>query len=91
MLHLASRIPFGVDIRDLLELEGPLERQGVVEAAAQIKEVVAFDEALGDPADGVALLEHDRHEVGQLPEPLGDLAHERRIDEAPREAQLEPE
>src|SRR3989442_5203432 len=86
-----SRVPLGVDVRDLLELEGALEGQGEVETAPQIEEVIAVDEALGDSANRIALPKNDRHEVRKLPEPFSDLAHERGIDEVPREAELERE
>src|SRR5439155_9704177 len=91
VLHLARRVSFGVDVRDLLELEGALEGQGEVEPAPQIEEVVAVDEALRDPSNRIALPEHDRHEVRQLREPFDHLAHERGIDPASRKAELERE
>jgi len=39
VLHLARRVAFGVDVGDLLQLEGALESDGVVDAAAQVQEV----------------------------------------------------
>jgi hypothetical protein len=39
VLHLASRIAFGVDVGNFLELERALERDRVVDAAAEIEEV----------------------------------------------------
>jgi hypothetical protein len=34
MLHLAGGVAFGVDVGDLLELEGTFEGDGAVDAAA---------------------------------------------------------
>src|SRR2546426_12198106 len=86
MLHLSSRIPLGVNVRDLLELERPFEGQGVMEAAPEVEEVIVLDEAFGDVANRIAPPEHDRHELGHLPEPFDHLANERGIHEVSREA-----
>jgi hypothetical protein len=40
VLHLAGGVAFGVDVGDLLELEGAFEGDGVVDAAAEEEEVV---------------------------------------------------
>ena len=48
VLHLAGRIAFGVDVGDLLQLQRALERDRIVDAAAEIEEVAALIEALGD-------------------------------------------
>ena len=47
MLHLAGRIALGVDVADLLELERALQRDGVVDAAAQEEEIAIVVKALG--------------------------------------------
>ena len=39
VLHLAGGVAFGVDVGDLLELEGAFEGDGIVDAAAEEEEV----------------------------------------------------
>ena len=39
VLHLAGRIAFGVDVGNLLQLQRAFERDGIVDAAAQIQEI----------------------------------------------------
>ena len=48
VLHLAGRVALGVDVRDLLQLERALERDRVVDAAAEEQEVVPVVEPPGD-------------------------------------------
>ena len=50
MLHLAGGVAFGVDVGDLLELEGAFEGDGEVDAAAEVEEVAGGGEALGELA-----------------------------------------
>ena len=50
VLHLACRVAFGVDVGDLLELEGAFERDRVVDAAAEEEEVAGVREGLGELA-----------------------------------------
>ena len=51
VLHLAGRIAFGVDVRDLLQLERALERDRIVDAAAEVQEIGARVEPRGDLLD----------------------------------------
>ena len=51
MLHLGGRIPLGMDIGNLLELQGAFQRHRVVVSAAQIKEVVRVGENLRQRGD----------------------------------------
>ena len=44
VLHFAGGVAFGVDVADLLELEGTLEGDGVVDAAAEKEEVLDIAE-----------------------------------------------
>ena len=44
VLHLAGRVPLGVDVRDLLQLERTLERDRVVEAPPEEEEIAAASE-----------------------------------------------
>ena len=44
VLHLAGGVALGVDVGDLFELEGALERDGVVDAAAEEEEVAGVGE-----------------------------------------------
>ena len=59
MLHLAGGVAFGVDVGDLLELEGAFEGDGVVDASAEEEEVVGgvkdFGEVLAVLVEGEAL------------------------------------
>ena len=48
VLHLAGGVAFGVDVGDLLELEGAFERDGVVDAAAEEEEVAGGGEVFGE-------------------------------------------
>ena len=50
VLHLAGGVAFGVDVGDLLELEGAFEGDGVVDAAAEEEEVAGGAEGLGELA-----------------------------------------
>ena len=64
MLHLAGGVALGVDVGDLLELERALERDRVVQAAAQEQRVLLLREALR-PADDVRLEREHRAERGR--------------------------
>ena len=48
VLHLAGRVALGVDVGDLLQLERALERDRVVDPAAEEQEVAALVEPLRD-------------------------------------------
>ena len=48
VLHLAGGIALGVDVGDFLQLERALERDRIVDAAAEIQEVAPLVEALRD-------------------------------------------
>ena len=48
VLHLTGGVAFGVDVGDLLELEGAFEGDGVVDAAAEEEEVVGGVEDFGE-------------------------------------------
>ena len=80
-----------MDIGDLLQLEGALEGERIVDPASHVEEVIAIQEAFRDSSDRIILPEHNREEVRQLQEPFDHLAGERWIDEAPRQAELERE
>ena len=45
VLHLARRIPLGVDVRDLFQLQRAFERDRIVDAAPEIQEIAALVEA----------------------------------------------
>ena len=68
VLHLAGRVAFGVDVGDLLELEGAFERDGVVDAAAEEEEVARRGEGAGERGAVVVDRAQDLFELG------GDLA-----------------
>jgi hypothetical protein len=46
VLHLAGRVALGVDVRNLLELERALERDGEMNAAAQVEKIARRGEIL---------------------------------------------
>ena len=51
MLHLACRVAFRVDVRDFFQLQRTLERDRVVDTAAQVQEVGPVVEATSDLVD----------------------------------------
>ena len=51
MLEFAGSVALGMDVGDLLELQGALHGNGEVEAAADKKEVLAIIILLGQPLD----------------------------------------
>ena len=60
VLHLSGGVAFGVDVADLLELERALERDGVVDAAAEEEEVVGGVEGSGE---NCTLVVHRAHHL----------------------------
>ena len=68
VLHLAGGVAFGVDVGDLLELEGSLERDGVVDAAAEEEEVARCRKVLGKVSALVVYAAEDFFDLA------GDLA-----------------
>ena len=48
MLHFAGGIAFGVDVGNLLQLKRAFERDGVVDAAAEIEEIGLTEELPGE-------------------------------------------
>ena len=50
MLHLAGGVAFGVDVADLLELEGPLQGDGIVDLPPQEEGITDAMVALGQIA-----------------------------------------
>ena len=69
VLQLAGRIALGVDVADLLELEGALERDRVADAPADEHEAARVDVAPGQPRGGSRRsVERPLGLVGQRPE-----------------------
>ena len=66
VLHLGGGVAFGVDVGDFLEFEGTFEGHGVVVAAAEVDEVLAVGEHLGELVDVLVVLEGPLHLVGNL-------------------------
>src|SRR5439155_497532 len=66
VLHLAPRGPLGVDVRELLQLERPLERGRVVHAAAEEQEVARLVVAVRERADLGLLAQHGVDERGKV-------------------------
>ena len=48
VLHFPGRVPFGVDVRDFLQLQRSFERNRIVDAATEEQEVGAVVEAFRD-------------------------------------------
>ena len=74
VLHLAGGIALGVDVRNLLQLERALERDGVVGAAPEEKEVAHVLVLAGQCLQVAALFERLAHlvrDVHQLAHQLG--------------------
>ena len=55
MFHLAGGVAFGVDVANLFELKRSFTGNGIVDAAAQVEEVVIFMELFGQLAIETAL------------------------------------
>src|SRR5207237_3981690 len=66
VLHLSRRRAFGVDVRELLELERALERGRVVHAAPEEEEVVRAVVAIGERLDLRLLLQDGVDEGRQM-------------------------
>ncbi len=66
VFHLGCRVAFGMDIGDFFELEGAFEGDGIVVAAAQIDEVFAVGEHLGELVDVFVVLKCPLYFVGYL-------------------------
>ena len=66
MLHFARRIAFGVDVRNLLQLQRAFERDRVVDSAAQVEEVGPVVEPAGDLLDCRGELQRLLEQLGQL-------------------------
>ena len=76
MLHLARRVALGVDVRDLLQLERALERDRVLEAAAEVEEVLRAGELPRElRRSRLVLLEHGLDEARDLDEVVDPLLH----------------
>ena len=69
VLHLRRGHPLGVDVADLLELESPLEGDGVVVAPAEEEPVLAFGVLGGDGADLLTQPQHPLDGVGHRLQP----------------------
>ena len=68
MLELAGGVGLGVDIADLLQLQGAFERDRIVHAAAEEERVLLARELLA-PGDDLRLeREHRLHRHRQVPE-----------------------
>ena len=66
MLHLSGGIPFGMDVGDLLQFEGAFERNGIVDAAAEVEEIGTCVKARRDLFDRRGGFERLLEQVGQL-------------------------
>jgi hypothetical protein len=57
VFHLAGRIPLGVQVGDLFELERTLEGERVEDTAAQVERAARMLQLLGDRVDGAGPVE----------------------------------
>src|SRR5271165_7125039 len=48
VLHFSGGIAFGVDVGDFFEFEGAFERDGIVNAATQVKKIGVAEELAGE-------------------------------------------
>ena len=74
MLHLRRGIAFGVDVRDLLQLERALERHREVDAPAQIQRIAGVCKPLGQRLDLGFQLQCPGHELWELQQALDQAA-----------------
>ena len=88
VLHFRGGIPFGVDIGDLLQLEGSLEREGEHELPPEEKTVFVVRVAGGDFRDVIVEFEGFPHEPGQISEGL-DETHPVAEAEVPQPPEIE--
>ena len=58
MLHLASRVALGVDVADLLELEGPFQGNRVVDAPAQEDHILGALKLVGQLGAAAVAIGH---------------------------------
>ena len=65
MLHLPRRVRLGVDVGDLLQLQGPLQRHGIGRAAADEEESAGLEPALRDVLERAAPDDELLHLEGQ--------------------------
>ena len=65
MLHLAGRIPLGVDVGDLLQLQRAFQRDRIVNAAPEEEEILRFVVAMRQILDLPLLLQDGLELVGQ--------------------------
>lgn len=82
VLHLAGGVAFGVDVGDLLQLEGAFEGDGVVDAPAEEEEVVGAVEEFGEML--AVLVEGDAGALAALDEEWGGSRREWRAGTARR-------
>ncbi len=66
MLHLAGGVGLGVDVADLLELQGPLVGGGHLDVPPQEEEVLGLVVLFGDVGDEGPLLQDLLHQAGKL-------------------------
>ena len=72
MLHLPGRVRLGGYVRELLQLERALERDGQADVAAEEEEERLVVEALRDRLDRVVAVEELLHPLRQLVQPVED-------------------
>ena len=58
MLHFAGRVALGVDVADLLELQGAFQGNRVVDAPAQEDHVLGVGEQVGQVGAALVVVEH---------------------------------
>src|SRR5262249_61144054 len=73
VLELTGRIAFGMDVRDLLELEGPFKRKREACPATEIKDVVGFREIDRERLD----LRLKRERLGRQARHVDERTHQR--------------
>jgi len=57
VLHLASRVAFGVDVADLFEFQRPFESDREIDPAAEIQEILHAEKLLRKLLDQVRIVQ----------------------------------
>ncbi len=74
VLHFGSGVTFGVDIGDLLQLEGPFQGYGEIEAAAKIKKVFRLQRLFSHAENMIILRKNIIHLFTHFRKGLGQAA-----------------
>src|SRR5438874_502198 len=91
VLHFARRVALGVDVRDLLQLEGAFEGDRVLRAAAEEQQISRRRELVGGLLDLLFVLQRLLDERGKLAQVLEVLARRRDVERPAQAAEANGE